>query len=143
MLLFFSVVKFVNQILRKAVMGMLPKNELRRRMTAKLRIYPGPCHPHEDQLPPDRAECLLVKQERTFNDEVVEEVEVLSPEEQEEWDKFKAEAYAWQIEKFGKVLGGTEEENEAREREEEEERGKALAAKAKANRKKGRARTKP
>lgn len=123
---------------------MLPKNELRRRMTAKLRIYPGPCHLHEDQLPPDTAECLLVEQKRTFNDEVVEEVDELSPEEQAEWDKFKAEAYAWQIEKFGKVLGGTEEENEAKEREEEElEKKKALAARAKAKESRGPARKNP
>lgn len=117
-------------------MGMLPKNDLRRRMTTKLRIYAGPSHPHEDELPPDTAENLLVERERTFKDEDANKVEEFTAEEQAEWDKFKAEAYAWQIEKFGKVLGGTEEENAAEEREEEEARRKALAAKGKGRRSK-------
>lgn len=32
------------EVLRKAVMGMLPKNNLRRAMARKLRIFPGPDH---------------------------------------------------------------------------------------------------
>ena len=39
------------QLLRKAVKGMLPKNSLGRRMLTKLKIYAGGEHPHEAQLP--------------------------------------------------------------------------------------------
>ena len=35
------------EVLRAAVMGMLPKNNLRRSMARKLRIYPGPQHEFE------------------------------------------------------------------------------------------------
>lgn len=35
----------------KAVKGMLPKNKLGREMGRKLRVYPGPEHPHEAQQP--------------------------------------------------------------------------------------------
>ena len=38
-------------ILRKAVTGMLPKNPLGRHMARKLKIYPGPDHPHMAQQP--------------------------------------------------------------------------------------------
>jgi large subunit ribosomal protein L13 len=38
-------------ILRKAVTGMLPKNPLGRHMARKLKIYPGPDHPHAAQQP--------------------------------------------------------------------------------------------
>jgi len=36
---------------RKAVRGMLPKGPLGRAMIKKLKIYSGPDHPHEAQLP--------------------------------------------------------------------------------------------
>jgi large subunit ribosomal protein L13 len=39
------------EILRKAVTGMLPKNPLGRHMARKLKIYPGPDHPHTAQQP--------------------------------------------------------------------------------------------
>lgn len=38
-------------ILRKAVKGMLPKNKLARHMISKLKIYTGNVHPHEAQQP--------------------------------------------------------------------------------------------
>lgn len=38
-------------ILRKAVTGMLPRTPLGRRMAKKLKIYPGPEHPHAAQQP--------------------------------------------------------------------------------------------
>ena len=44
------------EVLRKAVMGMLPKNNLRRAMARKLRIFPGPEHDFENHP-------ALVKQE--------------------------------------------------------------------------------
>lgn len=69
-------------------MGMLPKNGLRSRLVAKLRIYAGPSHPHEAELPPDSAQCLLVEKERTFNDEVVEDEE----EDDEIYLQWKREA---------------------------------------------------
>lgn len=37
--------------MKLAVRRMLPKNELGRRMLRKLKVYPGPDHPHEAQKP--------------------------------------------------------------------------------------------
>ncbi len=39
------------EVLRKAVKGMLPKNKLAARQIVKLKIYAGPVHPHEAQNP--------------------------------------------------------------------------------------------
>ena len=39
------------EVLRKAVKGMLPKNSLGRNMLKKLRVYPNDFHPHEAQQP--------------------------------------------------------------------------------------------
>ena len=39
------------EVLRRAVKGMLPKNRLARRQITKLKIYAGPEHPHEAQSP--------------------------------------------------------------------------------------------
>jgi large subunit ribosomal protein L13 len=39
------------EILKLAVMGMLPKNKSRQRILKKLKIYPGPEHPHTAQKP--------------------------------------------------------------------------------------------
>jgi large subunit ribosomal protein L13 len=38
-------------VLRKAVSGMLPKTRLGRHLAKKLKIYAGPDHPHTAQLP--------------------------------------------------------------------------------------------
>lgn len=38
-------------LIRKAVKGMLPKNKLARHMLKKLKIYAGPEHPHKAQQP--------------------------------------------------------------------------------------------
>jgi large subunit ribosomal protein L13 len=38
-------------ILMRAVRGMLPKNSLGRRQLKKLKVYPGPRHPHSAQKP--------------------------------------------------------------------------------------------
>jgi large subunit ribosomal protein L13 len=38
-------------IIRLAVKGMLPKNKLRDHMMKKLKVYPGPDHPHQAQQP--------------------------------------------------------------------------------------------
>ena len=40
-----------NEVLRKAVKGMLPRNRLSRAQLTKLKIYAGPEHPHESQAP--------------------------------------------------------------------------------------------
>lgn len=40
-----------DRIIRLAVKGMLPKNALGRAMLRKLKVYAGPEHPHEAQLP--------------------------------------------------------------------------------------------
>ena len=39
------------EIVRKAVVGMLPKNRLGRQLARKLKIYTGSEHPHEAQTP--------------------------------------------------------------------------------------------
>ncbi|MBW2039382.1 MAG: 50S ribosomal protein L13 [Deltaproteobacteria bacterium] len=39
------------ELIRKAVKGMLPKNRLGRKIFKKLKVYPGPDHPHEAQQP--------------------------------------------------------------------------------------------
>ena len=39
------------EVIRKAVRGMLPKNRLARQQIKKLKIYAGPEHPHEAQQP--------------------------------------------------------------------------------------------
>ncbi|MDR2453062.1 MAG: 50S ribosomal protein L13 [Bifidobacteriaceae bacterium] len=39
------------EVVRKAVRGMLPKNRLAREQLAKLKIYAGPTHPHTAQQP--------------------------------------------------------------------------------------------
>lgn len=38
-------------LVRHAVKGMLPKNRLGRKMLGKLKVYRGPEHPHEAQVP--------------------------------------------------------------------------------------------
>ena len=43
--------KCPEDIIRKAVKGMLPKNSLGRDMLKKLRVYPDNVHPHEAQQP--------------------------------------------------------------------------------------------
>mmetsp|Transcript_18114 Transcript_18114/g.26600 ORF Transcript_18114/g.26600 Transcript_18114/m.26600 type:complete len:145 (+) Transcript_18114:51-485(+) len=44
--------KHPEEILRKAILGMLAKNRLRKRIAHKLRIFPGKDHAHIEQLPP-------------------------------------------------------------------------------------------
>jgi large subunit ribosomal protein L13 len=39
------------EVLRKAVKGMLPRNRLARQQLTKLKIYAGPEHPHDAQEP--------------------------------------------------------------------------------------------
>ncbi|MFW9604446.1 MAG: 50S ribosomal protein L13 [Trichlorobacter sp.] len=39
------------EVIRKAVKGMLPKNKLARHMLKKLKVYAGASHPHEAQQP--------------------------------------------------------------------------------------------
>jgi large subunit ribosomal protein L13 len=43
--------KKAEDIIRKAVKGMLPKNKLASHMLKKLKIYTGSTHPHEAQQP--------------------------------------------------------------------------------------------
>ena len=40
-----------DRVLRNAVRGMLPKNALGRKLLRKLKLYPGPNHPHAAQKP--------------------------------------------------------------------------------------------
>jgi len=40
-----------DRVVRAAVRGMLPKNALGRKMLSKLKVYPGPDHPHAAQKP--------------------------------------------------------------------------------------------
>ncbi len=39
------------EVVRRAVRGMLPRTRLGRQQLAKLKVYAGPEHPHEDQSP--------------------------------------------------------------------------------------------
>lgn len=39
------------EMLREAILGMLPKNKLRKRRARKLRVYPDSEHPHQAQQP--------------------------------------------------------------------------------------------
>ena len=39
------------EVIRKAVRGMLPRNRLARKQLTKLKVYAGPDHPHEAQSP--------------------------------------------------------------------------------------------
>ena len=39
------------EVIRKAVKGMLPRNRLARRQITKLKVYAGPEHPHKAQQP--------------------------------------------------------------------------------------------
>ena len=39
------------QVIEKAIWGMIPHNRLGRRVFKKLRVYPGPEHPHAAQKP--------------------------------------------------------------------------------------------
>ena len=39
------------EVIRRAVKGMLPRNRLARQQLSKLKVYPGPEHPHEAQKP--------------------------------------------------------------------------------------------
>jgi large subunit ribosomal protein L13 len=39
------------ELIRKAVKGMLPKNKLARHMLSKLKVYSGGAHPHKAQQP--------------------------------------------------------------------------------------------
>jgi large subunit ribosomal protein L13 len=43
--------RYPTRVIEHAVRGMLPKNRLGRRMFKKLKVYAGPDHPHEAQLP--------------------------------------------------------------------------------------------
>jgi large subunit ribosomal protein L13 len=43
--------KHPDRVIRVAVEGMLPKNRLGRRLVTKLKVYPGPDHPHRAQKP--------------------------------------------------------------------------------------------
>ena len=40
-----------DEVVRRAIRGMLPKNKLGKRMLKKLRVYAGPEHPHTAQQP--------------------------------------------------------------------------------------------
>ena len=39
------------EVIRKAVKGMLPRNRLARKQITKLKVYAGPEHPHQAQQP--------------------------------------------------------------------------------------------
>jgi large subunit ribosomal protein L13 len=39
------------EVIRKAVKGMLPRNRLARQQLTKLKVYAGPEHPHQAQMP--------------------------------------------------------------------------------------------
>jgi large subunit ribosomal protein L13 len=46
------------RVIENAVRGMLPRNKVGDAMLKKLRVYVGPAHPHEGQMPADLGEVL-------------------------------------------------------------------------------------
>jgi len=46
-----QLVSHPDRVLRSAVWGMLPHNKFGRQIIKKLKIYAGPAHPHEAQMP--------------------------------------------------------------------------------------------
>ncbi|CAM9165833.1 unnamed protein product [Hapterophycus canaliculatus] len=80
-----QLVRRPEEILRRAVVGMLPKNGLRKRMATKLLIYPGPSHPHEDRLPEDSALSLLEKSDRKLADRRPEDIRKYQDDNYVEW----------------------------------------------------------
>ncbi|HEV3292485.1 MAG TPA: 50S ribosomal protein L13 [Streptosporangiaceae bacterium] len=55
--------KHPERAVEKAVRGMLPKNSLGRNMLRKLKVYPGPDHPHAAQQPVPFAIKQIAQQE--------------------------------------------------------------------------------
>jgi large subunit ribosomal protein L13 len=55
--------KYPERAVEKAVRGMLPKNSLGRNMLRKLKVYPGPDHPHAAQQPVPFAIKQIAQQE--------------------------------------------------------------------------------
>ena len=51
--------KDARKVVEKAVWGMLPKNKLGRQIMKKLKVYSGPNHPHQAQMPEDCPANLL------------------------------------------------------------------------------------
>ena len=49
-----TMAKDPTRALRLAVKGMLPKNSLGKAMLRKLKVYPGPDHPHQAQFKQDK-----------------------------------------------------------------------------------------
>ncbi len=45
------ITKYPERVIQAAVWGMLPKNRLGRKLLKKLKVYPGPEHPHQAQQP--------------------------------------------------------------------------------------------
>jgi large subunit ribosomal protein L13 len=48
------------EVLRKAILGMMAKNHLRRLVAKKLRIFPGEKHLHEDKLPSETTKPINI-----------------------------------------------------------------------------------
>ena len=46
-----ALARHPERVLERAVRGMLPKNKLGRQLFTKLKVYPGPDHPHQAQQP--------------------------------------------------------------------------------------------
>ena len=42
------------RVIKRAIWGMLPKNALGKRLLRRLKVYPGPQHPHGAQLAPSQ-----------------------------------------------------------------------------------------
>ena len=53
-------------MIREAVLGMLPKNKLRKRMVKRLKIYVADQHPHAAQRPNDRIAIEACSLRRSF-----------------------------------------------------------------------------
>ena len=77
------------EILRKAVFGMMPNNKLRSKIMTKIRIFPGEKHLHEDKLPLGTPPVNVTPEDKVIKDEVEfneEDAITITPE----WKKMMA-----------------------------------------------------
>ena len=83
------------EVIRKAVKGMLPRNRLARQQLSKLKVYAGPEHPHQAQKPETAGDRDLMQDE-----------EQQQPDEQPEGTPEEQQADEQQAPEEHRALGG-------------------------------------
>ena len=61
------------RVIQHSVRGMLPKNSLGRALLKKLRVYPGPSHPHQGQVNGGQSAVVAAEQSGTAGSPAAEE----------------------------------------------------------------------